>query len=182
MSSYGLGFMQCFPPPQIHFILTKYFPDKSTGEPLWYKPGRNPLCLLSPHLCAHLLASKAKCAYGIKKGKEWGWWDEIGISGALLCEGISWSMEGEVKFGVSSCMVLLVERGTSWSMAHDTECPPDLFDMCICVFNVHVWWPDTHCDRNHQQSVWQAAIFHLFRLRWWCSLSLPWDLSLLNEC
>lgn len=74
-------------------------------------------------------------------------------------------MEHEVRFRVSSPIALLVEYGTLWSMAHNTECPPELVDMCICVFNVHVWQPDTHCDRNHQWSLGQAAISRLFRLR-----------------
>lgn len=74
-------------------------------------------------------------------------------------------MEHGVRFGVSSPIALVVEHGTSWSMAHDTEHPPELVDMSICVFNARVWQPDTLCDRNYQRSVWQTAISHLPRLR-----------------
>lgn len=59
----------------------------------------------------------------------------------------------------------LLSMDTTWGLAHNTEHPPKLLDMCIFVFNVRVWQPDTGCDRNRQRSVQQAAIFHLFRVR-----------------
>lgn len=118
--------MQCFSPPQMHFILTKYFPDKSTVSPCDRRPGRNPFCLLSPHLCAHL--PKQNVCMGLKRGKEWGRWDKGGISAALLCKGISWSMEDEVRFGISSPLFSMVPHG-AWHMILNT-----LLSAWTCAF------------------------------------------------
>lgn len=49
------------------------------------KPGRNPFCLPSPHLCAHPLASKAKWVCGIKS---WGAREEyVGLCSAKWSAG-----------------------------------------------------------------------------------------------
>lgn len=54
---------------------------------------------------------------------------------------------------------------TAQHLTNDTEHPPELLDVFICVFTVRLWQPDMDCDRNSQCSLWQAATFHLFRVR-----------------
>lgn len=58
----------------------------------------------------------------------------------------------------------LLSTSTARGLARESEHLPKLLDMCIFVFNVRVWQPDMGCDRNHQQAVQQAAIFHLFKV------------------
>jgi len=52
--------------------------------------------------------------------------------------------------GFPALELCLLRMGTAWGFAHDTEHPPELFDMWIFVFNVRVWQPDVGCDRNRQ--------------------------------
>lgn len=163
----------------MHFILAKHFLDKPTGGPLWYWAWENPFCLPCPYLCAHLLASKAKWVHVIRswgegKARE----EHIGLCSAKWSGG-HWKKWSDLE--VPRPRALLVEHGNVWGLAHDTEHHRELLDVCICVFNVCVWQPDMGCDRNWQRSMWQAAIFHLFSVRWGCNLSLLWDLASFNE-
>lgn len=155
----------------MHLILAKYFPDKSTAGPLWYQAWKK-LLLLSfpPSLCPPASFQSKMGLWGQK------WGSKKGICGALLWKVISWPVEDAVRFlsfhlwKIVLCMVL---RGV-WHVTLNTI-PNSLTR--ICVFHIHAWQPDMGCDKKHQWSVQQAAVFHLFRVRWGCSLSLLWGLT-----
>lgn len=83
---------------------------------------------------------------------------------ALQSDQLANGSSGQI-LGVPAPELSLLSVGIAWGSAHDTEHPPELLGMCICVFNVRMWQPDTGRDRNCQRSVRQAAIFYLFRVR-----------------